>query len=350
VDIADVAYNMGVVPDQIFTDPSPKKKVDSGLIFVRAGVFEALATVPNATDIRAISETECLVLDASSELFLVNSHSATKMNLAERNVDYFANNYLLEVLPDQKLFAIASRVMNYVRVINFGQDPAPVVFSGLQTGIARQIVLGGTKIFGTNRTRLTICSLSHDNSFVIWRTTNFFQGTKKLLSSSHTGLIIEISISAALDLAVAITNEPALVFTNLEDGSVQRTFPLDEEPCHVNMTRNYVVVAFKGKFNEGTRTRIDVYELNGTCVVSKLFDGRLALIDVAELDFVDDVVGVCFSDKTMIVMKVFGLVEIIHCQLLEKPVSMSVSQAKIFFVLLKGEMIQSMKLCHKHDL
>jgi hypothetical protein len=349
VDIADIAYNMGVVPDHIFTEPSPKKKVDGGLSFVRAVAIESLSTVANATDVRAISATECLVLNSSSELFLVDSHSATKVELTERNVDYFENNFMLEVLPDQKLFAIASPITNNVRVIGLDQDPAPVVFSGLQTGAARQIVLGGTKIFGTNRTRVTICSLSHDNSFVIWRTTNSFQRTTRLLSSFHTGSIIEIAVSAALDLAVAITDEPALVFTNLENGSLQRTFPLDEEPRHVKITRNYVVVCFKGKFSGGKRTRIDVYEMNGACVISKLFDGRLTLMDVAELDFVDDVIVVCFSDKTMVVMKVFGLVEVTQCQLLGKPVSMSIGQGNTVFVLLKGDTLHLMKICHKRD-
>jgi hypothetical protein len=160
---------------------------------------------------------------------------------------------------------------------------------------------------------------------IVWITDRRFAEVKRIHSGRASKAVIAMDMSASTDIAVTITSEPHLVLRNLTTLEIYRSVDLKRVPSDVRVSRSGLVAVIY----QGNDTRVDVYDLECECLFTKSYADKLHLFEMKPIDWVDDILVLCFSDGTLVSLRLFGLVQVSQTALEQLPVALSVGDGRV---------------------
>jgi hypothetical protein len=352
-EITDFAWTHGVVPELLFPeDAAPARDVNDSPSLFHYPVLEFVNDFNNAINVKALTSSEVLVVTDNLNVVKVDVFSNTVINLCykDRYRGYFAESGIVQFIPHENILVLASSIRKNCHVLDVGESSLTHLCSGFTgTTLVRQIAADSRRLFVTREVMISIICLLHSKSFVIWsvcrRRDNSLGKIRKVLSTVHKCEIVDVAGSESFNIAAAITTQPSLVLSCITNGAFEHEGLLAAPASHVRITKGgHILVFYNGDFEGGMKTRIDLFDLNCCRLFSKMFLPRLVRFDVAAMDCVDDIVVLCWADRTLCMVKAFGLTEVAQCRLPEVPAALSVGRGMTAFLAMRNGALGYVKL------
>jgi hypothetical protein len=331
VEIADGAFNVGVVPELVFAEPSPKRTSEPVPGFAESPSLSPLRDVKDILKGIALSANRVLLIGPEHETVIYSTRDRRSQNLRchERFAPYFAPGCFHAFLASENLIVVGWTVRRNIHVMHIEENEVSFRFSGAaHFGSVRKVLIDSAPVLAAKSVRIYIGCLCSENNLIIWMTDRGFAEVKRIHSGGESTRLIDMDISASLDIAVTITGEPRLVLRNLTTLQIYRSVDLERVPSGVRVTRSGLVAVV----SQGGDTRVDVYDLECTCLFTKSYIHELHLFEIRPIDWVDDLLVICFSDGELVSLKLFGLVQVSQTSLEQLPVALSVGDARVVFL------------------
>jgi hypothetical protein len=254
-------------------------------------------------------------------------------------------------VPNSDTIAIASPGGNALQVLEIDGDRIRLgMAGGRHPGVIGAIAADSDRGIGlvSKEQTVSFCSASRDSSLFLWNRKirdGKCVSERTIRSASHSRPIIDVAISVSLDTVAIIDAAPQLVLRYLETGSFLRAVPLESVATRVSITNaGFLVVFYERGDTKTPATKLDVFDLSCNCLCTVTYPGVMCACDVVAVSPGEDAVVLGLDDKTIVVLKVFGLVEMMRGTLPFVPRAISVTRAGSAFITYDNGALGSLRI------
>ena len=347
--IEDHAATFGVVPQQIFSEASPKKAVRN----VSTPETNVLAlTLAQGKVTRFIGKTsKGMVVVLQNELYLTSLKDrefkvVQKLEALPRFSVYFAVNSLIEQAFDTDMVVAVAPVASSFALFDLSSKVTLVEAGSRHPGPVQAVAVDTYTEIPTRNLFITVATVSRDASFFIWRA-RIHEGKcsdiRKLSSMEHRVRILDISVSMKTDIVATVDESPQLVLTRLSTGQFYRSLALTRVPFQVEMGSHGHIILFSRK-SEPEGFTIDVLNLDCQIVCSKDYAGETAAICLLNPDAIDPTIVIAFRNRVLQTIRMFRLTDISSIELPGVPVSVYAERPSTLWIAYEDGSVSQLRL------
>ena len=311
--ISEHAATFGVAPQQIFTEPSPKKLGRRGST---SGVdTQAMTnfTFAQGKVARIFARTtKGLLLLAQNELYIASPKDkemklVQKLDIKERYLAYFSANSSMQDIPDADMVVAVAPWSSHFVLFGIGAKVKEIASGARHPGIVRAFSVDSYTEIPSQDIVISVGTVSKDLSFFIWQAR--IRGGKccdvKMCSSmEHKVPIIDIAVSVNMGLVATIDESPQLVLTRIS-GQFCRSLKLDFVPYKVAMTRyGYIILFSKDPSNS---LHIHLYNPECKLLCTRQFEGEAISTLVHGTNIGTDHIVLAFQHKELALVRLYEL-------------------------------------------
>ena len=311
--IEDHAANFGVVPQQLFTEPSPKKTIramsglDSGLVFSmsQGKISRILGKISKGIVVLVQRDLYVVSLKERELKVLQKLEGPARFNLS------FALNSLVEQVPETEMLVAVSPWANNFALFDVSSKLTFLEAGSRHPGVVHAVCVDAGVEMPTRDLYVTVGTVSQDCSFFIWRARvrdGKCSDIRRVSSMVHHVEIIDIAISMNADIVATVDKLPQLVLTRLSTGHFYRSLALTRIPYQVEMTAHgYIVLV--SKMSGTTGVSVDVLNLNCEILCTKDFEGDVCSVVLINARTSDPSLVIVLRSRQLILVRLFRLTE-----------------------------------------
>jgi WD40 repeat protein len=224
---------------------------------------------------------------------------------------------------------VASPWDDSIKMFDVAQDSARLAFEGASHPSTIRSVSADSGHY-LRDLHISIGSLSQDSTCFIWNmkinSDMHCTDIKKITVTKHVQPLIDFDISVDLDVTVTVDEEPSLVLSELSTGMFIRSQKLDATPYMVKITKCGYILVFRS-------SRICVHDLSLKFLWGKTLGSRIMSFDVVHVNHSDDVGVFALEDKTVVVLRIFELRDVMFGKVSRMPVHVAVGKGNVCFIV-----------------